>query len=86
MRGAERDALGMIYYRYESEKNRVEDIKRLREKRDQLKAKIEAAMRMNDVATASDLKYYALPDVEKKYVWCYILSLLSSDADPLRGF
>ena len=48
------------------EKGRVNDIKELKEKLDRLKTKAVDAQRRGDIATASDLQYYAIPDTESR--------------------
>jgi len=50
--------------KYESEKERAKEIQEQKIKLDQLKTKQQEAERTRDLATASDLKYYAIPDVE----------------------
>lgn len=52
--------------KYESEKSRSKDIQEQRLKLDQLKFKCAEAERTRDVSLASDLKYYAIPDVENR--------------------
>lgn len=52
--------------KYESEKGRSKDIQEQRLKLDQLKFKCAEAERTRDVSMASDLKYYAIPDVENR--------------------
>ena len=51
---------------YESEKQRSKEIQEARIKLDQLKTKREEAERLGDLQTASDLVYYAIPDVTKR--------------------
>ena len=51
---------------YESEKQRSKDIQEAKIKLDQLKVKREEAERSGDLQTASDLVYYAIPDVTKR--------------------
>jgi ATP-dependent Clp protease ATP-binding subunit ClpB len=51
--------------KYESEKRRSSEIQEGKKKLDQLSAKAEQAERTGDLATASDLKYYAIPDLKK---------------------
>lgn len=48
---------------YESEKERSREIQEAKAKLDQLKTKREEAERSGDLQTASDLVYYAIPDV-----------------------
>jgi ATP-dependent Clp protease ATP-binding subunit ClpB len=52
--------------KYESEKKRSKDIQEQKKKLDILKAKQEEAERNKDISTASDLKYYAIPDVKAR--------------------
>ncbi|EEP82216.1 heat shock protein HSP98 [Uncinocarpus reesii 1704] len=52
--------------KYEREKQRTRDIQDAKMKLDQLKVKAEEATRSGDMQTASDLVYYAIPDVEKR--------------------
>ncbi|GLB36148.1 putative ClpA ClpB family protein [Lyophyllum shimeji] len=49
---------------YENEKRRGDEVNELRRKIDDLKVKVEDAERRRDLATASDLKYYAIPDLQ----------------------
>ncbi|KAG9670226.1 putative heat shock protein Hsp98/Hsp104/ClpA, partial [Aureobasidium melanogenum] len=51
---------------YESEKARGKEIQEAKLKRDQLITKQQEAERMRDLQTASDLKYYAIPDLEER--------------------
>ncbi|TRM60289.1 P-loop containing nucleoside triphosphate hydrolase protein [Schizophyllum amplum] len=51
---------------FENEKKRGEEINNVRRRIDELKAKVEEAERRYDLATASDIKYYALPDLQKR--------------------
>ncbi|SJL05615.1 probable heat shock protein HSP104 (endopeptidase Clp ATP-binding chain HSP104) [Armillaria ostoyae] len=57
------DELKPLKAAYETEKKRGDEINVVRRKIDELKAKAEEAERRYDLATASDLKYYALPDL-----------------------
>ncbi len=52
--------------KYESEKQRSKDIQEAKMKLDSLKVKQAEAERMKDIQTASDLLYYAIPDVEAR--------------------
>jgi ATP-dependent chaperone ClpB len=49
---------------YENEKERGNEINKVRKKMDELKAKAEEAERRYDLSTASDIRYYALPDLQ----------------------
>ncbi|KJA29123.1 hypothetical protein HYPSUDRAFT_73692 [Hypholoma sublateritium FD-334 SS-4] len=51
---------------YENEKSRGEEINRVRRRMDELKAKAEEAERRYDLATASDIRYYAMPDLQTR--------------------
>jgi ATP-dependent Clp protease ATP-binding subunit ClpB len=51
---------------YEREKGRSKEIQEQKVKLDSLKNKLAEAERMRDIQTASDLKYYAIPDVETR--------------------
>lgn len=51
---------------YEREKERGREIQEHKIKLDNLKNKLAEAERMRDLQTASDLKYYAIPDVEQR--------------------
>lgn len=52
--------------KYESEKARGKEIQEQKIKLDSLKVKQQEAERTRDLQTASDLKYYAIPDVEQR--------------------
>ena len=51
---------------YENKKKRDDEINQVRKKIDELKAKAEDAERKSDHSTASDLRYYALPDLRSR--------------------
>lgn len=53
--------------KYEAEKRRSSDLQEAKKKLDALTAKAEQAERIGDLATASDLTYYAIPEL-KKYI------------------
>lgn len=61
-----REELVPLKEHYETERQRSKDIQELKVKLDQLKVKREEAERSGDIQTASDLVYYAIPDVEKR--------------------
>lgn len=61
-----REELKPMKEKYESEKQRSNEIQTLKIKLDSLKTKTEEATRSGDTQTASDLIYYAIPDVEKR--------------------
>ncbi|KAL7694332.1 putative ClpA/B family, AAA+ ATPase domain, ATP-dependent Clp protease ATP-binding subunit ClpA [Plasmopara halstedii] len=60
------DELGPLKLRHEAEKARVNEIRDLREKLQHLQLKAEQAERNQDLQTASDLQYYAIPDVKRR--------------------
>ncbi|KAF2119942.1 heat shock protein [Lophiotrema nucula] len=51
---------------YKREKDRGKEIQESKIKLENLKNKLAEAERMRDIQTASDLKYYAIPDVEQR--------------------
>ncbi|ORY13835.1 heat shock protein-like protein [Clohesyomyces aquaticus] len=53
---------------YEREKERGKEIQDAKIKLDNLRNKLAEAERIRDLQTASDLKYYAIPDVEQRIV------------------
>jgi ATP-dependent Clp protease ATP-binding subunit ClpA len=60
------DQLKPLLAAYENEKKRGDETNQVRRKIDELKAKADDAERKYDLATASDLRYYALPDLMNK--------------------
>ncbi|EKM61054.1 uncharacterized protein PHACADRAFT_247392 [Phanerochaete carnosa HHB-10118-sp] len=60
------DQLQPLLAQYEAEKARGEEVNQVRRKIDELKAKADEAERRYDLATASDLRYYALPDLQTR--------------------
>ncbi|TPX36494.1 hypothetical protein SmJEL517_g01312 [Synchytrium microbalum] len=52
--------------RYDSERGRLDEIRILNKKLEDLNHKVSQAERSLDVSLASDLKYYAIPDVKKR--------------------
>ncbi|KAI5287044.1 Heat shock protein hsp98 [Ascosphaera aggregata] len=63
-----KEQLRPLRERWDREKKRSSDIQEAKIKLDQLKTKRDEAERRGDTATASDLIYYAIPDVEKRIV------------------
>ncbi|EXJ90043.1 hsp98-like protein [Capronia epimyces CBS 606.96] len=61
-----KEELAPLKEHYEREKTRSKEIQDLKIKLDQLKNKRDEAERSNDLQTASDLTYYAIPDVTAK--------------------
>ncbi|KAH7930959.1 hypothetical protein BV22DRAFT_1053542 [Leucogyrophana mollusca] len=60
------DQLQPLKAAYESEKKRGDELNDVRRRIDELKAKADEAERRYDLATASDLRYYALPDLQTR--------------------
>ncbi|KAJ2927131.1 hypothetical protein H1R20_g9968, partial [Candolleomyces eurysporus] len=60
------DELRPLKASYENEKKRGEEVNQVRRKIDELKAKVEDAERRYDLQTASDLRYYAIPDLQAR--------------------
>lgn len=52
--------------KYNTEKGRIDEVRKLNQKLDELKNKAADAERRYDLATAADIRYYAIPDIEKK--------------------
>lgn len=59
------DKLQPLLQRFERERGRVDELRRLQEKLKELQLKVEKAQRNGDIETAADLRYYAIPDVKK---------------------
>lgn len=55
-----------LQMKYENERKRLEEIRALQRKSEELKQKVIEAERRHDLALAADLKYYAIPDLEKR--------------------
>ncbi|QRV76707.1 heat shock protein HSP104 family protein [Ceratobasidium sp. AG-Ba] len=60
------DRLQPLKAAYENEKRRGNELNELRKKIDELRAKADEAERRYDITTASDLRYYAIPDLQKR--------------------
>eukprot|EP01059_Diplonema_ambulator_P033725 TRINITY_DN7195_c0_g2_i1.p1 TRINITY_DN7195_c0_g2~~TRINITY_DN7195_c0_g2_i1.p1 ORF type:complete len:761 (+),score=356.29 TRINITY_DN7195_c0_g2_i1:54-2285(+) len=63
---AAKDELKPLEERYNKEKEVVNELRNVKRKLDEIKRKIVAAENRRDMATAADLKYYAVPDLEQK--------------------
>ena len=59
------DQLAPLRAAYELENQRGKEIANVRRRIDELRAKADEAERRYDLATASDLRYYAIPDLQK---------------------
>ena len=60
------ESLRPLLAKWEHERSRVNELKALQEKLERLKTKAMDARRKSDIATASDLEYYAIPDTKKR--------------------
>ena len=60
------EKLQPLIMRFEMEKGRVDEMRTLQEKLESLKVKLARAERERDVPTASDLRHFAIPDVERR--------------------
>ncbi|KAJ1311502.1 hypothetical protein OPQ81_009989 [Rhizoctonia solani] len=60
------DRLQPMKAAYENEKRRGDELNNIRKKIDELRAKADDAERRYDITTASDLRYYAIPDLQKR--------------------
>ncbi|KAJ7225520.1 P-loop containing nucleoside triphosphate hydrolase protein [Mycena pura] len=60
------DELKPLKAAFENEKRRGDEINIVRRKMEELKAKAEDAERRHDLQTASDIRYFALPDLTKR--------------------
>ncbi|KAI0778205.1 P-loop containing nucleoside triphosphate hydrolase protein [Trametes elegans] len=76
------DQLKPLQAAYEAEKKRGDEINSVRRRIDELKAKADEAERRYDLATASDLRYYALPDLQNKLAQ---LEAKKAEEDAARG-
>ncbi|TYZ57505.1 hypothetical protein PybrP1_004348 [[Pythium] brassicae (nom. inval.)] len=60
------DELRPLVLQHEAEKARVNEVRRLKDKLAQLQLKVQKAERNQDLSTVADLKYYAIPDVQRR--------------------
>ncbi|EDQ86454.1 uncharacterized protein MONBRDRAFT_11007 [Monosiga brevicollis MX1] len=60
------EQLQPLLMKFEMERGRVDELRDLQEKLDSLRSKAQRAERQGDLATAADLKYYAIPDCERR--------------------
>lgn len=60
------EELKPLKLRFENEKGRIDELRGLKQKLDTLRNKVLEAERRYDLALAADLKYGAIPDVEKR--------------------
>ncbi|KAI9313350.1 putative HSP100 protein [Dichotomocladium elegans] len=60
------EELKPLKLKYDLDKGRLDEIRDLKQKLDDLKSKATAAKNHYDLATAADIEYYAIPDVEQR--------------------
>lgn len=60
------EQLGPLIARHQTEKGRLDELRVLNNKLDELRVKAADAERRHDLALAADLKYYAIPELLKK--------------------
>ncbi|KAG2488370.1 hypothetical protein HYH03_013059 [Edaphochlamys debaryana] len=60
------DQLRPLQLKYDREKARLEELRRLAQKRDEIMVNIQLAEQHNNLARIADLRYGALPDVEER--------------------
>jgi ATP-dependent Clp protease ATP-binding subunit ClpB len=60
------EELKPLKLKYETEKTRLDEIAKLKEKLESLKLKMTDAEMKRDLALVADLKYYAIPELEKR--------------------
>ncbi|CBZ53048.1 hypothetical protein NCLIV_028370 [Neospora caninum Liverpool] len=61
------DALRPLYLQYQQEKGRIDELGKLAQKQDELKAKIDRAQRVGDLDLVAELRFDALPGVEARF-------------------
>ncbi|RDX55837.1 hypothetical protein OH76DRAFT_1396188 [Lentinus brumalis] len=76
------DKLKPLQAAYEAEKQRGDEIASVRRRMDELKAKADEAERRYDLATASDIRYYALPELQNRLTQ---LEAKKAEEDAARG-
>lgn len=76
------EEIGPIQAAYENEKRRGDDINDARRRLDELQAKMEDAQRRHDLAVASDLRFYAIPDLKHRLDQ---LEFRKAEEDAARG-
>ncbi|KAJ0399046.1 hypothetical protein ATCC90586_004505 [Pythium insidiosum] len=59
------EELKPLVLRHQAEKERVNEIRRLKDKLQELHLKVQKAERNQDLTTVADLKYYAIPDIQR---------------------
>lgn len=60
------EQLKPLKLKYEMDKGRLDEIRDLKQKLDELRGKAMEARNRYDLATAADIEYYAIPDVEQR--------------------
>eukprot|EP00834_Sanchytrium_tribonematis_P006594 NODE_500_length_6721_cov_0.845492.p1 type:complete len:869 gc:universal NODE_500_length_6721_cov_0.845492:2867-261(-) len=60
------DEIKPLKMKYSSEKGRVDELRQLQQRIEELKTKAMLAERQGDISKAADLKYYAIPEIEQR--------------------
>jgi ATP-dependent Clp protease ATP-binding subunit ClpB len=60
-----KEQLTPLLLKHQAEKERVNEVRRLKDKLAALQLKVQKAERVQDLATVADLKYYAIPETQK---------------------
>ncbi|KAJ1976561.1 hypothetical protein H4R33_006412 [Dimargaris cristalligena] len=61
-----KEQLRPLKAKYDNEKGRLDEVRSLKQKLDELRNKASEAERRYDLAQAADIRYYAIPDIEKR--------------------
>ncbi|KAL7753752.1 hypothetical protein RI367_000683 [Sorochytrium milnesiophthora] len=61
-----KEELQPLKLRYENEKGKVDEVRSLTQKLENLRNKAATAERQGDLSSAADIRYYAIPDVERR--------------------
>jgi ATP-dependent Clp protease ATP-binding subunit ClpB len=60
------EQLKPLKMKYEQERDQMQDLRQMQKKLEELKHKITVAERQHDLAKAADLRYYAVPELQKQ--------------------
>lgn len=75
------DELRPLILKHQAEKERVNEIRRLKDKLQQLQLKVQKAERNQDLSTVADLKYYAIPDVQRRIAQAEVVKKQQDEDD-----
>lgn len=82
------EQLRPLVARHQREKGRLDELRQLNNKLEELRIKAVDAERRHDLALAADLKYYAIPELQKKIVEINALEkerLKTRDSEPINN-